>query len=112
MIVGIVGPCKSGKSTLQRGLRELGFQGKQIAQEHSFSPSMWQVFTKPDLLIFLEVSYLNTLSRGQLKWREIEYEEQLKRLAHAREHADLIINTNHKSIEEVKQEAIQFISKF
>ena len=57
LIIGVVGPCAAGKTTLVAALREMGYNVRHIAQEHSYVPYMWQRLAKPDLLIYLDVSY-------------------------------------------------------
>lgn len=57
-------------------------------------PDMWQRITHPDFLIYLQVSYANTLRRRRLNWTEAEYAEQLHRLRHARANADLVVETD------------------
>ena len=93
-LIGIVGPCGAGKSTLATGLVQLGYSVRHIAQEHSYVPTMWHRITKPDILIYLDVSYLNTLKRRSLDWTVEEYKEQLYRLRHAHQHADFYLDTN------------------
>ena len=87
--IAIVGPCASGKTTLAEGLRRHGYNARQIAQEHSFVPDMWQVLTKPDVLIFLDASYPFCTERKSLNWLPSEYDEQQHRLRHARQHCDI-----------------------
>lgn len=111
-IIGIVGPCKSGKSELKRGLENLGYHCRQIAQEHSFAPQMWQKIAHPDVLIYLSASYPETIKRSNLNWKEKDYQEQMRRLAHARQHADLYLDTDDLSIEQVLQRALEFIESF
>jgi GTPase SAR1 family protein len=108
-LIGVVGPCKSGKSTLVRGLIENGYRAQQIAQEHSFAPRMWQQITPPDILIYLHSDYERTVERG-LAWTRKEYDEQQPRLAHARENADLELVTDVESPEEILARAIAFLS--
>ncbi|MBN1486515.1 MAG: hypothetical protein JW981_02660, partial [Anaerolineae bacterium] len=55
-LIGIVGPCSAGKSSLARELRHRGYRVKEIRQEHSAVPSMWQRITNPDILLYLDVS--------------------------------------------------------
>lgn len=93
-LIGIVGPCGAGKSTLAANLNRMGLTTRPIAQEHSYAPAMWQRITKPDLLIYLDVSYPNTLLRRALDWSVSEYQEQIRRLQHARQHADYYLDTN------------------
>jgi deoxyadenosine/deoxycytidine kinase len=87
--IAIVGPCASGKTTLAEGLHRHGYYARQIAQEHSFVPDMWQVMTKPDVLIFLDASYPVCTERKSLNWLPREYEEQQHRLRHARRNCDV-----------------------
>jgi hypothetical protein len=108
-IVGLVGPCKSGKTVLKRGLIPHGFQVRHIAQEHSFAKEMWRKIANPDVLIYLNVSYPVTLERSSLNWTEGNYQEQLRRLSHAREHADLIIETDDKTPEEILNIVLKFL---
>lgn len=110
--IGVVGPCAAGKTTLVKKLTGLGYNVRHIAQEHSYVPQMWKRITNPHILIYLDVNYPNTLLRKKLDWTVREYQEQLQRLAHARQHADLIIDTNSLSEEEVSQLAINFIEKW
>ena len=105
-LIGIVGPCGSGKSTLMRGLIQAGYSCRHIAQEHSYVPYMWQRITNPDCLLFLEASFAVCTDRRRLNWLEADYEEQLRRLAHARQHADLVINTDRLNIAQVLAEAL------
>ncbi len=107
-IIGVVGPCKSGKSTLVRGLQNAGYEAIQIAQEHSFAPRMWQQIGKPDVLIYLHCNYETSVSRG-LNWLLSEYEDQLPRLDHARENADLKIITDIISPDQILQQVFNFL---
>jgi deoxyadenosine/deoxycytidine kinase len=107
--IGIVGPCAAGKSTLIAGLRQRGYQAKHIAQEHSYVPDMWKRLTNPDVLIYLDVSYPVTLQRRALDWTESEYLIQVNRLAHARQHADLWIDTDSLKPEDIIERVIQWI---
>lgn len=108
-LIGVVGPCGAGKSTLIAGLSRHGYSCRHIAQEHSYVPDMWRRLSNPDILIFLDASYETTRRRRALDWTEAEYQEQQRRLAHARAHADLIIETDALSIEEVLQQALDFL---
>jgi GTPase SAR1 family protein len=109
-LIGVVGPCKSGKSTLIRGLMENGYEARQIAQEHSFAPSMWQRITNPDVLIYLHSEYESTVARG-LNWLEREYDAQGPRLAHARENADLEVSTDSIPPEDVLATILDYLKK-
>ena len=109
LLIGVVGTCGSGKTTLIAGLEREGFQCRHIAQEHSYVPTMWKRITNPDLLIYLNSSFEVSTQRRKLNWNEAEYQEQLRRLDHARQHADLIIETDDLSPAEVLECAIRFI---
>jgi deoxyadenosine/deoxycytidine kinase len=109
-LIGVVGPCAAGKSTLVHNLISLNFSAKNIAQEHSYVPEMWQILTKPDLLIYLDVSYQISTQRRNLNWTEAEYERQLLRLNHAREHADLIIYTDRLNKDQVLESVLSFLN--
>jgi ATPase subunit of ABC transporter with duplicated ATPase domains len=110
-LIGIVGPCGSGKSTLLDGLEKHGYPCRHIAQEHSYVQDMWQLMTGPELLIYLHASFPVSTARAKLDWQEKDYDEELRRLAHAREHADLLIETDHLTPEEVLQKALDFLRR-
>lgn len=99
-LIGIVGVCASGKTTLIRQLTLQGYRCRHIAQEHSYVASMWQQITHPDYLIYLFADYSTTLQRKNLNWTEAEYNEQIRRLEHAYAHADFVIDNSLQSPEE------------
>ena len=109
ILVGVVGPCGSGKSTLVAQLEARGFHCRHIAQEHSYVPTMWQRITNPDLLIFLQASFEVCTERRKLNWNENDYAEQQRRLAHALEHADLVIDTVPLTSDEVFTRVLDFL---
>lgn len=109
IIIGVVGPCGSGKSTLVQGLTKAGYVGRHIAQEHSYVPYMWERITNPDFLIYLDASFYTCTIRRKLNWTKDDYREQLRRLEHAREHADLIIDTDSISPQEVLDRLIAYL---
>jgi hypothetical protein len=108
-LVGIVGPCSAGKTTLAAGLEQHGFKARPIVQEHSYVPSMWQRLTHPSVLIYLGVDYETAQKRRPLDWTPQEFDEQLHRLRHARQNADLLIDTVDLSIREVLERALEFL---
>ena len=108
-LIGIVGPCGSGKSTLIAGLKKHGYRCRHIAQEHSYVKYMWQRITNPEILIFLVCSFENSTSRKKLNWAPADHEEQLSRLSHAYEHADLIIDTDSLTAEDVLAHALDYL---
>ncbi len=111
ILIGVVGPCGSGKSTLAAGLQQCGYECRHIAQEHSYVPYMWQRITHPDVLIFLDASFPVCTARRRLNWMQADYDEQVRRLSHARAHADLIVQTDALSIAQVLEQAVAFLGK-
>jgi len=109
-LIGIVGPCGSGKSTLLDGLEKHGYTCRHIAQEHSYVQDMWQLITQPDLLVHLNASFPVSSARAKLDWQEKDYVEELRRLAHAREHASLLIETDDLTPEQVLKKALDFLT--
>ena len=109
MIVAIVGPCCAGKSTLARALRERGYAARDIAQEHSFAPRMWQIIGRADVLVFLDVSYPAAQARRWMDWQPQDLGEEHRRLRHAREHCDLYLPTDALSEEQVRERVLAFL---
>jgi deoxyadenosine/deoxycytidine kinase len=110
-LIGIVGVCGSGKSTLVAGLQKQGHACRHIAQEHSYVQAMWKLITAPDLLIYLSASFPVSTARNRLDWNEADYAEQLRRLEHARAHADLVIDTDSLTPAQVLQLALDLIKE-
>lgn len=106
--IAIVGPCSSGKSTLRHALHAAGYRDvRNPAQEHSGVPDMWQRMSRPDVLIYLDIDYPTTLERrpnNDLGPERIE--RQQARLAHARTHADVYIDTVGLTPEEISAQAL------
>ncbi len=109
-LIGIVGPCGAGKTTLAQGLRGKGYRARAIVQEHSYVQDMWQRITKPDILIFLQASCTVGGKRRRLNWTESEWEEQQRRLEHAHQHADLALDTDPLGINEVLDGVLEFLN--
>lgn len=108
-LIGVVGPCGAGKSTLIIGLERSGYRCRHIAQEHSYVAAMWQILSKPDVLIYLDASFPVSTARSKLDWQEKDHREQLRRLAHARSHAQLYIDTDELTPEGVLQKALDYL---
>lgn len=111
LLIGIVGHCGSGKSTLIAKLEEHGYTCRHIAQEHSYVQAMWQIISKPDILIYLHASFPVSTARRKLNWQIKDHEEQSCRLSHAREHAHIIIDTDDLTPEQVLDKALNFLNK-
>jgi ABC-type cobalamin/Fe3+-siderophores transport system ATPase subunit len=103
----IAGPCGSGKTTLVRDLARCNIKARQVAQEHSFVPDMWQKLAQPDILIFLDASFETCKFRKQFNWTEEDYKEQKRRLQHALQHSDIYIQTDGKSPLEVLEMVLE-----
>ena len=108
--IAVVGPCTSGKSVLVRALQEAGYNARHVVQEHSYVPSMWQRISQPDRLIFLDVDYAAAKRRRPtINWGPERLEEQARRLAHAREHCDLYLDTSALTVGEVRARVLAFL---
>jgi deoxyadenosine/deoxycytidine kinase len=108
-VIGLVGVCGSGKTTLKNLLEPYGFNLRHIAQEHSYVQTMWKQLTHPDVLIFLDASFPETIRRRNLNWTVDEYNEQHRRLAHARQNADFYLMTDGLTPEEVLSSILEFL---
>ncbi len=108
-LVGVVGPCCAGKTTLVRALTELGIPARVIAQEHSYVPHMWRTITDPGLLIYLDVSFDVAQQRRRMTWTPADLEEQHHRLRHARAHCDLYLPTDDLTPAQVFEQALALI---
>ena len=108
-LVGVVGPCGSGKSTLIAGLEKYGYSCRHIAQEHSYVPAMWQKISKPDILIFLDASFPVSTTRRQLSWQKQDHDEQYRRLSHARQHANFVIDTDDLNPQQVLEKVLDHL---
>lgn len=108
--VAVVGPCVAGKSELVAALRAAGYEARHVAQEHSYVPNMWQRLAQPDALIYLDVDYPTAKKRRpRIGWGPERLEEQAQRLAHARQHCDLYVDTRPLTIAEVRQKVFSFL---
>jgi thymidylate kinase len=105
--VGLVGPCSAGKSTLIDKLQVEGYQCRHIAQEHSYVPDMWQKIVNPLVLVYLDVSYGVSMDRKKLNMSIQEFDEQNKRLDHARQNADIYLFTDSLNPGEVLEKVLE-----
>ena len=111
--VAVVGPCASGKSTLITALQAAGYETRQPAQEHSYVPNMWQRLSRPDVLIYLDVSYTAMLARrphtsGGPERLAIQH----ARLAHARQRCDFYLDTSDLTPAEVQARVCAFLRDY
>lgn len=108
-LIAVVGPCASGKSTLVEALQERGYDAREVTQEHSSVPTMWQRFSQPDLLIYLDVSQEVAGQRRACESDVAWWDKLNQRLQHARQHADLFIQTDELCLQEVLNRALGFL---
>lgn len=92
-----------------KALQERGYDAREVIQEHSYVPTMWQRITQPDLLIYLDVSQeiagQRRASESSVAW----WDKLKQRLQHARQHADLFIETDNLCSQEVLSRALAFL---
>lgn len=108
MRIVVVGPCASGKTTLVGRLQALGLDAHNVAQEHSGIRTFWRK-KQPDVLVMLEASLAVIRRRRTVPWGEERLAVQRERLEDARTHADLFIQTDELSREEVVERVRQYI---
>jgi hypothetical protein len=105
----VVGPCASGKSLLVQALRARGYNAREVLQEHSYVPAMWQRITRPDILIYLDVSGDVARQRRPSDAPADWWNTLAHRLRHARQHAHLYLNTDGLTPQQVLEEAQAFL---
>ncbi len=112
ILIAIVGPCASGKSTLGHALCAAGYKVKQPAQEHAHISNLWQRFSQPDVLIYLDLDFETLLQRRPKNHGGPErLAEQHHRLTHAYEHCDLYLDTSNLAPLEIQEKALAFLNK-
>ena len=109
MRILIVGPCASGKTTLERRLARLGYDAHSCAQEHSYVPTMWSLVNKPGVLIYLDAQLSTIAQRSADHWDEAYLQVLRHRLRHAREHCDFYLATDDLAKDEVLKVVVKFL---
>ena len=104
--VTVVGPCASGKSELVARLQALGYDARHCAQEHSYVPDMWQRLSRPQVLVYLDVSLDVIEDRGRIGYEAAYLAVQRERLAHARAHCDIYVDTDALGADDVAQRVV------
>ena len=111
-IVKVVGVSASGKSTLVKCLRMRGYDARPVSQEHSEVPDLWQRFDRPYALIHLSADIRAQKRRKpDQAWTYAELMREQMRLAHARNAADIRIDTSRLDPERVCEIAVTFLRK-
>lgn len=73
---------------------------------------MWQRIVPPACLVFLDVSLEVMRARaGGGDWPEEVLRTQQRRLAHARQHADLVVATDDLEPEQVLRRVLSFLQQ-
>lgn len=72
---------------------------------------MWRIIGKPDFLIYLDASFESCNQRKQLDWNRAEYDQQLSRLADARQNCDYLLATDELGESEVAELALAELSR-
>ena len=110
-LIAVVGPCAAGKSLLVQALQARGYNAREVVQEHSYVPTMWQRITQPDILIYLDVSWAIARQRRSSDAGAEWWDELGKRLRHARQHADLYVQTDELTPQEVLDRVLAFLAQ-
>ena len=98
--VVLVGPCGAGKSTIAKALQGRGVEVVVVGQEHSAIHDLWRR-VGPALLVFLDASLAVIRQRRGPDWPAWLYQTEQERLADARAHADLILDTGVLTVDDV-----------
>lgn len=111
-LIKVVGVSAAGKSTLVAGLREGGYNARPASQEHSDTPEMWRKIRPPALLIYLEIDLATQRERRpDVSWSGAWLAVEKRRLAHARQHADLVLNTCGMAAAEVLAQVVAWLEE-
>ena len=92
--IAVVGVCASGKTLLVDELRVHGYDARQCAQEHSYVADMWQRLSRPEVLVYLDASLPIIRCRRKIDYGARYLETQRQRLAHARKHCHVYLDTD------------------
>ena len=109
MLIVVVGPCGSGKTTLVAWLQRQGYTARAVAQEHSAIHDLWQHGGRPDVLIFLDASPATISQRRQNEFPDWLYQKQLRRLRSAREQATLYLQTDRLTAADVQRRVLTHV---
>lgn len=110
-VIGVVGNCASGKTTLVQGLSRQGWRAVNIPQEHSVSPRFWRRL-QVDYLVSLSCTLATAKSRRRIPWGQERLDAQAEKLNDARQHCQLHLDTDHLTIEQVLQVVLAQVSAY
>jgi len=108
MRIAVVGVCASGKTTLVKGLQDAGYDAYNVAQEHSGIHNFWNKH-HPDILVMIDATLPAIKKRRLVYWDQERLDVQHKRLADAKAHANLFIQTDAYNADEVREQVIDYI---
>ncbi|MCR5559509.1 hypothetical protein [Schwartzia sp. (in: firmicutes)] len=108
MRIAIVGVCASGKTTLVKGLKDAGYDAYNVAQEHSGIHNFWNKH-HPDVLIMIDATLPAIKKRRLVFWDQERLDVQHKRLSDAKAHANLFIQTDAYTADEVREQVIDYV---
>ncbi len=108
MRIAVVGVCASGKTTLVKGLKDAGYDAYNVAQEHSGIHNFWNKH-HPDILVMIDATLPAIKKRRLVYWDQERLDVQHKRLADAKVHANLFIQTDAYNADEVREQVIDYI---
>jgi RNase adaptor protein for sRNA GlmZ degradation len=109
--VTVVGPCGAGKSELVRRLVALGYEARHCAQEHSYVSDMWQQISRPEVLVFLDASPAVTACRRGASLDQSYLVEERRRLAHARAHCQVYVDTDALDPDQVADAVVAVLAR-
>jgi len=72
---------------------------------------MWRRIGRPEVLVFLDASFEACTRRKRLDWLPREYEEQQRRLAHARVHCHVFVATDALTPEDVLRRVLDSLGE-
>lgn len=116
-IIKVVGMSASGKSTLVKRLRALGYDARPVSQEHSNIPTLWQHFDQPAYdnphwLIYLDARLAcQRARRPDVSWTPKWHQTEQSRLGHARGRADFRVDTSDMTPAAVAEVVLIFLRR-
>ncbi len=108
--IAVAGVCGSGKTTIVDRLRQRGYDAYVVSQEHSIIRDLWK-HQDPAALVFLDIPLETVRARRNNDWPRWMYDFQQDRLADARAHATVIIETDSHSIDDTVDLIIQALKQ-
>lgn len=110
LLIGVVGNCAAGKTTLVQGLQRFGYRAVNIPQEHSVAPKLWCKL-QPDFLVLLSCTLHAAQQRRAIAWGQERLDAQTRQLADARAHCQLALPTDNLTIDQVLQTVIAAVEQ-